>query len=160
MEITMTEMFKTSLALACAATMLSGCAGEWAADSHAPADYKTSYTRITDKCDKSNSHGGKYVHTYISAGGLDAWKAGTAVPKGTVLIKEGYADSGCTEVIEHWTMKKIDDKGDIKDWNWQTLDEYGSINQQDQSAMGGCAGCHTSYKASDYIGTPAPATGT
>lgn len=146
------------------ASLVAGCAGEWSPDSHAPADFKTTYVKITDKCEISKSHGDKYVETWISPNAHDAWKAGQPLPHGdtdgAVLIKVGFADSACADPVEHWTMKKTANTGDIKDWNWQTLDEYGDINQKDQSQMSGCTGCHSGYKDRDFVGTPAPATGT
>ena len=154
----MTRFLKTSLALFAVTALTSGCAGEWSADAYAPADYKSTYKKITEKCEVSKSHGNKYVLTYISADAHDAWKSKKPLPKGAVLIKVGYPDSACSEPSEHWTMKKVAETGDIKDWNWQTLDEYGDVTNQDQSAMGGCTGCHTNYKAGDFVGTPAPGT--
>ena len=159
----MVAAFKSTFAVAAITTFASmvfgGCAGEWSDQSYATADYKTTYKKITDKCEQSNSHGNKYVVTYINPVGHEAWKSGQPLPKNSVLIKVGHADSSCADVTEHWTMKKVAETGTIKDWNWQTLDEYGDITQSDQSLLGGCAGCHTSYKASDFVGTPAPATG-
>ena len=147
-------------ALVALTLLASGCAGEWSADAHAPADYKSTYKKLVDTCEKSSPHGGKYVYTWADPTVDEAWKAKKTLPEGSVFIKEAFADSGCSEPTEHFVMKKTGSTGDVKDWNWQTLDEYGALNQSDQSQMSGCAGCHTGYKANDYVGTPAPATGT
>ena len=154
----MSTLMQTALVLA-TVVAVSGCAGEWSDAAHAPADYKSTYKKISDKCEQSTSHGNKYVLTYISATAHDEWLAGKPLPKDAVLIKVGHSDSACSEVTQYWTMKKTAEAGDIKDWTWQTLDEYGEVSQDDQSALGGCAGCHTNYKANDFVGTPAPATG-
>ncbi|GEM_PF-2922574 len=137
------------------ALLATGCAGEWSSSAYAPADYKSKYKKITAKCEKSGGHGGKYVISYISPEAYDAFTQGKVLPKGAVLIKEGYTDSGCSEIEKHWTMKKTaeSDPPVIGNWKWQQLDEYGEITDD---APSGCAGCHSGYKP-DFVGTPASA---
>lgn len=143
-------------------TLMVGCAGEWSDTSFAPADYQSSYTKITGKCAKSGAHGDKYVLSYMSKDAVDAWHKGDQLPVGAVVLKVGYNDSACSEVTQHWAMKKlkISTPRAIGDWSWQMQDEYGEVTNEGK--ISGCVSCHGSaaYEAHDFVATPTSATQT
>ncbi|MDQ3400658.1 MAG: hypothetical protein M3470_06640 [Chloroflexota bacterium] len=50
------------------------------------ADWQ-SYTKLNKASFKSETHGGRLVDTYVNSIGLDAFKAGTDMPVGSILVK-------------------------------------------------------------------------
>ncbi len=131
----------------------TGCASELDANAFFPKTYATDYAKIT-ACEKSGSHGGKYVATYVNKEAEAAFKAKTyPFAEGTVFVKVGHSDSKCTDITAYWAMKQGDASvaGAAGNWVWQELDADGQIANEGQLA--GCTGCHSNYKDNDYVGT-------
>ncbi len=136
-----------------AAALLSGCASTLDSDAYFPKTYASDYTLITN-CEKSGSHGGKYVKTYVTKDAETAWKTKVyPFSEATVFVKVMHNDSKCSDISGYSAMQKIaaGSGGAAGDWSWQSLDADGQVTQQGQVA--GCTGCHAGYKSNDYVGT-------
>ena len=147
------QSFRRALAIL-SLVPLAACAAEWDSEAYAPATFATSgYAKVLD-CQKSPQHGGKYVRVWVADAAKDAFTAKTyPFAEGTIFVKEGFEDSGCSDRSKIWVMKKGDAnvKGKAGDWHWQELDGDGVVVQQGQP--GGFTGCHAAYNASDFVGT-------
>lgn len=120
------------------------------------SDFKTSssfFTQMSKAVDNSGLDAAKYVHklqrTWYSSnvqGNLTA-----DVPVGTVAIKETQDGAGAP--TNHFVMvKKSKDT-----WFYEVRKTDGTVNDAmptgDNVAM--CHGCHTAFKATDYLGATA-----
>ena len=150
----MQTLIRPLFVLLLAASALSGCAAsELDANAYFPKTYATDFALIAD-CDKSGSHGGKYVKTYVTKSSEAAWKSKTyPFAESTVFVKVMHSDSKCSDIAGYSSMKKLaaGSGGEAGDWDWQSLDADGQVTAQGQVAS--CTGCHSLYKANDYVGT-------
>ena len=139
--------------LVLAASLLSGCASTFDTNAYFPETFASDYALITN-CDKSGSHGGKYVKTYVTKDAEAAWKAKSyPFAESVVFVKVMHSDSKCSDISGYSAMKKIaaGSGGAAGDWDWQSLDADGQVTAEGQVA--GCTGCHAGYEANDYVGT-------
>ncbi len=82
---------------------------------------------------------GDFVQIWWNDAALGAFEAGdAALPAGSVLVKESYADSAGAEVTAITVMWKQDASA----WTWAKLDAAGAVEQAGDIEM--CSGCHAS----------------
>ncbi|MBX3271545.1 MAG: cytochrome P460 family protein [Sandaracinaceae bacterium] len=111
-----------SLALAAA---LSGCPGEPpgpAIDPLFPVDYASTWTEVRD-CRLSVEHTLVHVRVWANPVALGAYERRDApFPDGSILLKEEFTDSGCTE-RSGWTVmaREAGFAPTLGDWHWQDV---------------------------------------
>ena len=87
---------------------------------------------------------GAYVQIWANDLAYDALVAGTAVPDGGIVVKEGYTDEAGTDLTGVTAMQKITGyDADSGDWFWAKYDTAGAASVTGASA--GCYGCHSAY---------------
>ena len=87
---------------------------------------------------------GAYVQIWANDIAHKAILAGTAVPDGGILVKEGYDDAGGKSSKGLTAMQKIDGYDAANgDWFWAKYDASGSASVA--GASSGCYGCHSAY---------------
>ncbi len=149
-----TALFLSSAALIC----LSACGDSFSYDgnSYFPEDWASTYVKKTD-CKESATHSGDYVIVHTSPDASDAYsdRAG-AMPVGAVILKEQFADSGCSDFTAITAMKKLEDGASAThgDYDWQRVEADGSIALE--GAQSTCSGCHSSSPCSDFLCEPQP----
>ncbi len=87
---------------------------------------------------------GAYVQIWANDLAYDALVAGTAVPDGGIVVKEGYNDEAGTDLNGITAMQKITGyDADNGDWFWAMYDTAGAASVT--GAASGCYGCHSAY---------------
>ncbi|MFT5682456.1 MAG: hypothetical protein ACI8RZ_003374 [Myxococcota bacterium] len=100
-----------------------------------------SWTGVTASTDGTH---GDYVQIWANPVAYDALAAGTAVPDGGILVKEGYTDEAGTDLKGISVMQKITDYDSTNgDWFWAQYDSSGAASVS--GAASGCYGCHSAY---------------
>lgn len=87
---------------------------------------------------------GAYVQIWANDLAYDALVAGSAVPDGGIVVKEGYNDEAGTDLNGITAMQKITGyDADNGDWFWAMYDTAGAASVT--GAASGCYGCHSAY---------------
>lgn len=134
----------------------AGC-GSGPADSNAgpggyKPDFKTAglFTLMSKPLDNSGKDASTFVHklqrTWYSNNVKDSFSA--ELPVGTVAIKETY--DATEQPLSHYVMvKKSKDT-----WHYEVRGVDGQLNSAQPMGdnVAGCHGCHTKFKATDYLG--------
>ena len=72
-----------------------------------------------------------------------------AMPNGSIIVKEGYADTEGSDINAITVMKKIDGyNSEAGDWYWASFNVDGSVNTS--GAVDMCISCHNSSQR-DYL---------
>lgn len=90
---------------------------------------------------------GAYVQIWLDdlANGTVEAAAGSDMPGGAILVKEGYDDAEGATLKAITVMQKIDGyDADNGDWFYGRYDADGGILIAGQDAIDSCAGCHAS----------------
>lgn len=97
-------------------------------------------------------HEGKSIHVFVTSNGCDTMKSGRGVyPRGTVILKEKFADSaGKTPVLFTGMLKR--EKGfDKKSGDWQFFALNSDATRVTTDKTGSCIDCHAPYRATDFV---------
>lgn len=145
-----------TLYLFLAAILSAGCGGSSTSAAAGPASYKADFktagffTLMTKPVDNSGRDAQTYVHklqrTWYSNNIKDAFSAD--VPVGTVAIKETY------DATEKAQMQFVMIKKSKDTWQYEVRGTDGQLNSSEPMGdnVAGCHGCHTKFKATDYLG--------
>lgn len=140
----MSVSIRLSLVVFGAALAVQACASD---DPPAfPENYQTTYVKMAE-CTKSSSHTeGPYVISWLSPAAEAAWRARTALPAGSVLVKSQHNDAACKTLLKYTAMRK-----DGSAWTWQQIESDRSVTNSGAIAV--CSSCHTACKANDWVCT-------
>jgi hypothetical protein len=100
-----------------------------------------------------NPHSDYYCHVFINDAGLATMKTGEGkYPKGTVIMKQKFADRDGTKTELFTLMRKMNDGYDADNGNW----EYSIVDRNATKVLSrgrteSCIDCHTQYAGSDYV---------
>ena len=87
---------------------------------------------------------GAYVQIWANDTAFKALSAGTPVPDGGIIVKEGYDDEKGASSKGLTAMQKIDGYDSANgDWFWAKYDEGGTASVAGSAS--GCYGCHSAY---------------
>ncbi len=101
-----------------------------------------SWTGVVASADGTH---GPYVQIWANDLAYDALVAGTAVPDGGLVVKEGYDDEAGTALRGISAMQKITGyDADSGDWFWAMYDASSGAASQ-AGSVSGCYGCHSAY---------------
>jgi hypothetical protein len=97
-------------------------------------------------------HEGKSIHVYVASRGYDTMKTGKGLyPRGTVILKEKFADAAGTKPVLFTGMLKHE-KGYCAasgDWQFFVLNaDATSITTGDTRS---CVGCHAPFRDTDFV---------
>jgi Cytochrome P460 len=97
-------------------------------------------------------HDGHWIHVFVSSRGYDTMKTGKGIyPRGTVILKEKFADADGKEPVLFTGMLKRE-KGyapDVGDWQFFVLDADATF--ADTGDMRSCIKCHVPYRKTDFV---------
>ena len=87
---------------------------------------------------------GDYVQVWYDTSAEAAFLAGTEIPDGSILVKQGYSDAEGSELLNLTVMWKIDGYDpDNADWFWaRYVPDTGEVTLA--GAETACSGCHKS----------------
>jgi hypothetical protein len=117
-----------------------------------PGDYRTAFVQVRT-CRNSVEHGLVNVVVRVRAEQKDLYEAGPyPFPQGSLVVKEEYRDSGCTDLTGYTIMRK--EAGGYfaegGDWQWFTLDPLGTTLKDGKAPT--CSHCHAACKPSrDFL---------
>lgn len=146
--------------------MEGGKAAGDGASVYAPLDVGSewqSYTKLNSAAFPSETHGGRMVDVYVNAIGLDAYKSGSAMPVGSIVVKPSHQTDGTEGPLFVMEKRAAGFNSDHGDWyfaiHW--ADPPGKWKQM----LGGpvywrtpspkadyCADCHDGYDDHDSLG--------
>ena len=93
---------------------------------------------------------GNFVQIWLNAQALPSFEdsASSALPYGSICVKEGYSSSDGSSINTVTVMKKIEGfDPDHGDWFWASYDTNGDVNKA--GSVSSCYTCHASGE--DYI---------
>ena len=93
---------------------------------------------------------GNFVQIWLNAQALPSFEdsASSALPYGSISVKEGYSSSDGSSINNVTVMKKIEGfDPDHGDWFWASYDTNGDVNKA--GSVSSCYNCHASGE--DYI---------
>ena len=120
---------------------LARCGGDIGEEALFPADYATSFTEVR-ACRKSIDHS-PHVRVFADAAAAGPYVTRDArFPVGAVIVKEDYADAGCTQLKSLAVMRREPAGYDpeVGDWHWQRVSPDGTVI--DDGRVTGCRSCH------------------
>ncbi len=100
-----------------------------------------------------NPHWDYYCHVFINDAGLATMKTGKgSYPKGTVIVKQKFADRAGTKTELFTLMRKMDDGYDSDNGNWEySIVDRNAAKVLSRGRTDSCIDCHTQYAGSDYV---------
>lgn len=114
-------------------------------------DYRDSFVEVR-ACRSSTEHGLVHVVVRANLEAAAAYEAGASpLPRGSVIVKEEYADSSCLQP-NSWTIMKKEREGYFPgggDWRWQKLDHRRRVLQDGRAER--CVKCHAACQARDFV---------
>jgi hypothetical protein len=117
-----------------------------------PEGYPRGFVQVRD-CRASVDHNLGRIVIKVESGLEERYERGPfPMPAGTVIVKEEFADPGCTETVG-WTLMRKEAAGydpRFGDWRWQRLDAARKVLEDGKVAR--CASCHaaTACQARDF----------
>jgi len=134
------------------ALLLAGCG---ASDAFFPEDYATTFTPVAS-CVYSLDHDLGYVTIYVSpeaeadycmmavpgAPPAGCGDGSCTVPEGTLIVKEEYSDSACTDLTGYAAMRKEapGEGSEGMDWTFQHLNKHFRSKGLE---IASCVSCHS-----------------
>lgn len=129
-------------------------------------DYKT-YAKMNTEAWQSESHGDRWVNTYVNAVGASAYQTAKPLPVGSVVVKESFADSsgkaGQPELL--YVMVKREPEYAPERGNWFYAVYWNNVPAAFEKQYGKqtywrgkskkvnfCNSCHADYDRTDYLG--------
>jgi sugar lactone lactonase YvrE len=108
-----------------------------------PSDYSASYVEVRD-CRYSLEHGGVYIRILASPEAATGYQENaSALPEGTVIVKEEYPDDTCTpSELLRWRVMRKEPAGfdpTAGDWHWQWLTPRREVVHDNKDT---CISCH------------------
>jgi hypothetical protein len=107
-----------------------------------PADYRTAFVPVR-RCGPGNEHGLISVVVRVRAEQAALYDTGPfPYPQGSLVVKEEYRDSQCTDLMGYTAMRK-EAAGyfpSAGDWQWFSLDPYGVVLKDGKQES--CSHCH------------------
>jgi hypothetical protein len=139
------------IATACALIML-GCGQEGSAPPAplVPVGWRSSFAVVRD-CRGSVDHDLAYVVVRASESAAAVYDHGPyPFALGAVVLKEQYADPGCTQLVGFTAMRKEEPgfAAALGDWRWQRLDADRAVIED--GAIARCASCHAASTCRDF----------
>jgi hypothetical protein len=137
--------------IACAILLLTGCGGDGGGAAPIfPADYASHYVRVYP-CRASVEHFLHSVAIWADPASATAYQNGPfPLRDGAVIVKEEFADEGCTQRVGWTAMRRQagdgSDAGGFAAWTFQELDEGRRVVERHPHRD--CVSCHRSCDAS------------
>ena len=107
-----------------------------------PGDYRTAFVPVR-RCGPAVEHGLISVVVRVRAEQATLYDNGPfPYPAGSLVVKEEYRDSQCTDLTGYTVMRK-EAAGYFPaggDWQWFTLDSYGTVLKDGKQPS--CSTCH------------------
>ena len=107
-----------------------------------PNDYRTAFVQVRG-CRTSIDHDLANVVVRVRPELTTVYESGPyPFPQGALVVKEQYSDSQCQSLTGYTVVRK-EAAGYFPaghDWQWFTLDNYGTVMQKGKIAR--CAACH------------------
>ena len=128
------------------------------ANSFFPEDWQDSYVKKFD-CKESVTHGNDHVIVYVSPDAEAAYADRTTeMPTGSVILKEQYSDSSCSDLTAYTVMRKLEAGANTEqgDYEWQRVESSGEISVSGDATISNCTSCHTNCEGGDFLCEPAP----
>jgi hypothetical protein len=100
-----------------------------------PADYASQYVEVRD-CRRSPEHDLAFIRVLASPDAAAIYEARSGTfPEGAVILKEEFADPGCTD-LDGFAVMRREGSG----WRWQSVTPERRVLED--GALPRCAGCH------------------
>jgi len=131
-------------------------------------DYRQNLVQMNSRMWNSRTHGHRWVNTYVSKEGVEAYKNGNPMPEGSLVVKESFQDSGgkASDIpgpLYVMFKGKASDSPDTHGWQyafrWEKPVEGNPEELQSpvtwlpgDDHLVSCVKCHNHFKASDYLG--------
>jgi Cytochrome P460 len=97
-------------------------------------------------------HDGHWIHVYVTSRGYDTMKTGKGVyPRGTVILKEKFADAAGTKPVLFTGMLKREKGYDPTAGDWQFFVLNADATAVDTRDRHSCARCHVPFRDTDYV---------
>ncbi len=132
------------------AAILLSCGDSGGDETIYPKDFRAAGYQLVRECRSPGEHSGISAFTvWVSpeaVGALEQLFASpdtTAMPAGSVLVKEVYGGSACEETdVDHWVAMAKEPGFDPEhgDWHWQEVSADGAIVVDGRDSA--CIGCH------------------
>lgn len=122
-----------------------------------------SYTRLNKAAFPSETHGGRMVDVHVNPIGLDAYKSGSAMPVGAIVVKSSHQTDGSVGPLFVMEKRAAGFNPDHGDWyfaihwadppgKWKQM-LGGPIHWRTPSPKADyCADCHDGYDDHDSLG--------
>lgn len=106
-----------------------------------PADHATRYTAVRT-CVRSADHDLAFVQIFAAPDAVASYlERQMPFPVGAVLVKQEYADPGCSDLVGYTAMRKERAEGGVQAWGWQRVSPAGAVEFIERER---CASCHES----------------
>jgi Cytochrome P460 len=97
-------------------------------------------------------HEGKSIHVLVTSGGCDTMKTGKGVyPRGTVILKEKFADADGTKPVLFTGMLKRGEGYNAASGDWQYFVLDSDATSVTTGSMHSCIHCHVSFRGTDFV---------
>jgi hypothetical protein len=100
----------------------------------------------------NDPHDGQSIHVFVTSPGSDAMKAGKGLyPRGTVILKEKFADAAGAKPVLFTGMLKRDTgyNTEAGDWQFFVLNADATTVTIDNTRS--CIHCHAPFRKTDYV---------
>lgn len=132
------------------------------------ADYRQNLVKINVQTWNSRTHGHRWVNTYVSKEGVDAYKNSNPLPEGAFVVKESFEDQdGKVSAVPGplYVMRKgkVSDSPETGGWKYALRwDKPVEGNPEEiqgpvtwlpgDGNLDSCVRCHDHFKDNDYMG--------
>jgi hypothetical protein len=97
-------------------------------------------------------HEGKSIHVFVTSGGYDTMKTGKGVyPRGTLILKEKFADAAGTKPVLFTGMLKRKKGYNAESGDWQFFVLNADATNVTTDNTRSCISCHVPFRETDYV---------
>jgi hypothetical protein len=97
-------------------------------------------------------HEGKSIHVFVTSRGYDTVKTGKGLyPRGTVILKEKFADAAGTKPLLFTGMLKCDTGYNTEAGDWQFFVLNADATTVTTANTQSCIHCHAPFRKTDYV---------